>query len=98
MRNYILSTPKDDHGQPIRLFKANLENNVSKAIDQLSGICSGVLADELSAKPKRDSLSITFGSSLHMNQFGHSRIFLSASNVFLPMASATMMSAKNSRL
>src|SRR5437588_661899 len=45
MRNYILSTPKDDHGQPIRLFKANLENNVSKAIDQLSGICSGVLAD-----------------------------------------------------
>ena len=45
MRSYILSTPKDDHGQPIRLFKANLENNVSKAIDQLSGICSGVLAD-----------------------------------------------------
>src|SRR5437879_12337799 len=45
MRNYILSTPKDDHGQPIRLFKANLETNVSKAIDQLSGICSGVLAD-----------------------------------------------------
>src|SRR5437763_5649502 len=45
MRAYILSTSKDDHGQPIRIFKANLENNVSKAIDQLSGICSGMLAD-----------------------------------------------------
>ena len=45
MRTYILSTPKDEHGQPIRLFRANLENNVSKAIDQLSGICSGILAD-----------------------------------------------------
>jgi len=45
MRTYILKTPTDDHGQPIRLFKANLENNVSKAIDQLSGICAGILAD-----------------------------------------------------
>lgn len=45
MRKYILTTPKDDHGQPIGLFKLNLENNVSKAIDQLSGICSGILAD-----------------------------------------------------
>lgn len=27
------------------MFKANLENNVSKAIDQLSGICAGILAD-----------------------------------------------------
>jgi hypothetical protein len=45
MTEYTLSTPKDAHGQPLRLFKANLENNVSKAIDQLSGICSGILAD-----------------------------------------------------
>lgn len=36
---------KDSHGQPHRLFKVNLENNVSKAIDQLSGICTGMLAD-----------------------------------------------------
>jgi hypothetical protein len=42
--NYVLHT-KDDHGQPRQLFKANLENNVSKAIDQLSGICAGILAD-----------------------------------------------------
>jgi NAD-dependent DNA ligase len=42
---YILHAPKDSHGQPLRLFKANLENNVSKAIDQLSGICAGILAD-----------------------------------------------------
>jgi hypothetical protein len=45
MKKYILSNPKDLDGQPIRLFKANLENNTSKAIDQLSGICSGILAD-----------------------------------------------------
>lgn len=45
MKNYILTTPKDSHGQPIQFFKANHDNNVSKAIDQLSGICSGILAD-----------------------------------------------------
>lgn len=45
MKTYNLATPKDGDGQPIRLFKANLENNVSKAIDQLSGICAGILAD-----------------------------------------------------
>ena len=38
-------TPKDEHGQPKRLFRANFENSVGKAIDQLSGICSGILAD-----------------------------------------------------
>lgn len=42
---YQLVTPKDDHGQPIRLFKAREENNVAKAIDQLTGICTGILAD-----------------------------------------------------
>ena len=45
MRKYVLTMPKDEHGQPKPLFKANFENNVSKAIDQLSGICSGILAD-----------------------------------------------------
>lgn len=45
MKTYVLTCPKDAHGQPIRLFRANLENNVSKAIDQLSGICAGILAD-----------------------------------------------------
>jgi len=45
MRSYTLQTPKDEHGQPISLFKANLENNISKAIDQLSGMCAGILAD-----------------------------------------------------
>ena len=42
---YQLVTPKDKHGQPIRLFKAREENNVAKAIDQLTGICTGILAD-----------------------------------------------------
>jgi len=45
MRQYVLVTPKDEHGQPKRLFRANFENSVGKAIDQLSGICSGILAD-----------------------------------------------------
>lgn len=44
MKNYILQT-KDSNGQPLQVFKANFENNVSKAIDQLSGICTGILAD-----------------------------------------------------
>jgi len=42
---YNLVTPKDAHGQPIRLFRAREENNVAKAIDQLTGICTGILAD-----------------------------------------------------
>jgi hypothetical protein len=39
MHTYVLTSPKDSEGQPIRLFKANAENNVSKAADQLSGTC-----------------------------------------------------------
>lgn len=45
LKTYIITTPKDADGQPLRVFKANHENNVSKAIDQLSGICAGILAD-----------------------------------------------------
>lgn len=44
-KTYHLVTPKDADGQPIRLFKAREENNVAKAIDQLTGICTGILAD-----------------------------------------------------
>lgn len=44
-RTYTLTVGKDQHGQLARPFKGNLENNVSKAIDQLSGICAGILAD-----------------------------------------------------
>ena len=43
-KTYHLATPKDAHGQPLRLFKAREENNVAKAIDQLTGICAGILA------------------------------------------------------
>jgi hypothetical protein len=43
--NKKLPPAKDVHGQPLKLFKANAENNTSKAIDQLSGICAGILAD-----------------------------------------------------
>jgi hypothetical protein len=44
-RTYTLVVPKDEHGQLARPFNGNLKNNVSKAIDQLSGICAGILAD-----------------------------------------------------
>lgn len=44
-KTYHLTTPKDAHGQPIRLFKAREENNGAKALDQLTGICAGILAD-----------------------------------------------------
>jgi NAD-dependent DNA ligase len=42
---YHVTTPKDVHGQPLRLFKAREANNITKAIDQLTGICAGILAD-----------------------------------------------------
>jgi NAD-dependent DNA ligase len=35
----------DAHGQPIPLFRFNQLNNYHKAIDQLSGLCVGILAD-----------------------------------------------------
>lgn len=41
MENY--ATPRDAHGQPLRLFQR--ANNGAKAIDQLVGICTGILAD-----------------------------------------------------
>jgi NAD-dependent DNA ligase len=44
-RDYTMHVSKDEHGQTRHLFRALAENNVSKAIDQLSGICAGILAD-----------------------------------------------------
>lgn len=45
MRTYKLNTPRNADGQPIRMFRVARENNEAKAIDQLSGICAGILAD-----------------------------------------------------
>jgi hypothetical protein len=45
MRIYKLVTPKNADGQPRRMFRAARDNNEVKAIDQLSGICAGILAD-----------------------------------------------------
>jgi hypothetical protein len=45
MRAYKLTTPKNADGQPLRMFRAARDNNEAKAIDQLSGICAGILAD-----------------------------------------------------
>jgi hypothetical protein len=54
-REYNIHLSKDDHGQPRRpnhasnhskrFFDALDQNIVSKAIDQLSGMCAGILAD-----------------------------------------------------
>jgi NAD-dependent DNA ligase len=40
--NYAL---KDEHGQPVARFGFLLQNNLSKAFDQLAGICKGILCD-----------------------------------------------------
>lgn len=45
MTTYKLTVPKNEHGQPIQMFRAARANNEAKAIDQLSGICTGILAD-----------------------------------------------------
>lgn len=45
MKEYWLKNSKDDHGQPLRIFRFNADNNARKAVDQLSGICAGILAD-----------------------------------------------------
>ena len=45
MHTYKLTTPHDADGQPLRMFRAARDNNEAKAIDQLSGICAGILAD-----------------------------------------------------
>lgn len=45
MHTYKLTTPKNADGQPVRMFRAARDNNEEKAIDQLSGICAGILAD-----------------------------------------------------
>lgn len=45
VKTYQLVAAKDQHGQPVRLFKAREENNFAKAIEQLTGICAGIIAD-----------------------------------------------------
>jgi NAD-dependent DNA ligase len=42
MTPYVL---KDEHGQPVARFGNLVQNNLSKAFDQLSGICKGMLCD-----------------------------------------------------
>jgi len=52
MRNYKLTTPIDANGQPVRLFRATRENYEAKELDQLSGICEGILADGVVNEPE----------------------------------------------
>lgn len=76
MRRYILTTPKDADGQPRLLFKANFENNVSKAIDLLSGICEGILAD--GRKIERAVALLEGGSGISIISEEHWRSFLTS--------------------
>jgi len=46
------------------MFKANLENSVSKAIDQLSGICAGILADGIVTEQE----ATFFGEWVHKSE------------------------------
>jgi len=39
----MTTTQRDAHGQPLQLFQR--ANNTAKAVDQLVGICTGILAD-----------------------------------------------------
>jgi NAD-dependent DNA ligase len=45
MKSYLIEVPKDSDGQPIGPFHSLRSNNAAKAIDQLSGLCAGILAD-----------------------------------------------------
>lgn len=45
MKTYQLKPPTDINGKPLPLFKAARENVQDKAVDQLTGICAGILSD-----------------------------------------------------
>lgn len=45
MKTYQLKPPTDIHGKPLPLFKRARTNEQDKAVDQLTGICEGILSD-----------------------------------------------------
>jgi NAD-dependent DNA ligase len=45
MKVYQLKPPTDIHGNPLPLFKTARANAQDKAVDQLIGICAGILSD-----------------------------------------------------
>src|SRR5690349_10020317 len=45
MKTYQLKPPTDIHGRPLPLFRSARTNEHDKAIDQLTGICAGILSD-----------------------------------------------------
>ena len=45
MKEYRLHLPKDEHGQPLRPFRLNSGINEAKLINELCGICEGILSD-----------------------------------------------------
>ena len=45
MKTYILKPPTDFYGKPLPIFKSGGSNDHDKAVDQLVGICAGILSD-----------------------------------------------------
>ncbi|MEY4385640.1 MAG: hypothetical protein RLY20_923 [Verrucomicrobiota bacterium] len=45
MKTYQLKPPTDISGKPLPLFKGARNNEQDKAVDQLTGICAGILSD-----------------------------------------------------
>ena len=45
MKTYQLKPPTDMNGKALPLFKTARENQQDKAVDQLTGICAGILSD-----------------------------------------------------
>lgn len=95
MRKYVLKIPKDEHGQPKQLFKINFENNVPKAIDQLSGIWSGILADGIVTEAEAKFFTEYVRKFAAYEPVDRLLVFLRVLSAFLPMASATTKNGKN---
>ena len=95
MRKYVLTIPKDEHGQPKQLFKINFENNVSKRSTSYQVSARVFWQTGLLPIPRRSFSLNMFGSSPRTNRFGHLLMFLRVLSAFLPMASATTKNGKN---
>jgi len=45
MKTYQLKRPTDINGKPLPFFKSGRANEQDKAVDQLTGICAGIISD-----------------------------------------------------
>lgn len=45
MKTYQLKRPTDINGKPLPFFKSGRSNEQDKAVDQLTGVCAGIISD-----------------------------------------------------